>query len=439
MPEKQNIEWKESWRDDYMKWICGFANAEGGTLFIGKDDKGAVVGVSNYEKLLVELPNKISSKLGVICDINHHQEVEKNFIEIITKPYSNGISYNGKYYRRSGSTNQELRGNELNEFLLKKTGKTWDDVIEPNATKSEINKDTVEVFRSMAGSSNRLPLIKSERDTDTIFQNLRLVEDGELKRAAILLFGKDPRKYYISSYIKIGKFGSSDADLQSQEVVEGNLFDLVTKTIDILFSKYIKKNIVYRDAQRVELPEYPFDSIREALLNALVHRIYEAAPIQISIYDDKIIFWNQGELPEQLSEEDLKVKHSSFPRNPLIADVFFKAGFIESWGRGTIKIIEECIEAGLPEPKIEEINGGVAVTLYKDKASDEYLSKLDLNGSQLSAVKYIRENGHITNGIYKELYEVSDKTAYRHLDELVKLDVLIRVGEKKGARYEIKH
>ena len=120
MPEQQDIEWKQSWRDEYLQWISGFANASGGTLYIGKDDKGNVVGVDTYRKLMDELPNKISSKLGVLCDINLHEENDLYFIEIITKPYYNGISYHGKYYYRSGSTNQELRKYELTEFLLRK-------------------------------------------------------------------------------------------------------------------------------------------------------------------------------------------------------------------------------------------------------------------------------------------------------------------------------
>jgi len=151
------------------------------------------------------------------------------------------------------------------------------------------------------------------------------------------------------------------------------------------------------------------------------------------------MFWSQGTLLSPLTPEALKIKHTSITRNPNIARTFFRAGLVESWGRGTIKIIEECKNAGLLEPKFDELTGGVMITLFKDKASDEYLSKLDLNVSQINAVKYIREKDYITNGIYKELYKVSDKTAYRHLDELVKLDVLIKTGEKKGTRYEIKH
>ncbi|MGY0407670.1 MAG: ATP-binding protein [Polaribacter sp.] len=439
MPEQQNIEWKQSWRDEYLKWISSFANADGGALYIGKDDKGNVLGVSNHERLLVELPNKISSKLGVLCDINHYEEDGKHYVEIITKPYSNGISYNGKYYYRSGSTTQELSGNDLTEFLLKKTGKTWDDIIEPNATLEDIDDAIIHDFITFGISSGRLTKDDRNLDNKLILEKLRLIDGNDLTRSAILLFGKNPLKYYVSSFIKIGKFGKSDSDLQSQEVIEGNLFDLLATTLKVLFSQFISSSISYDGIQRIETYEYPYDAIREILLNSLTHRTYENSPIQISVYDDRIMFWNQGTLLSPLTPDALKTKHSSLTRNPNIARTFFRAGFVESWGRGTIKIIEECKEAGLLEPKIEELTGGVAVTLFKNKASDEYLSNLNLNKNQLNAVKYIRENGHITNGIYKELYKVSDKTAYRHIDELVKLDVLIKVGEKKGTRYEIKH
>ena len=441
MPEKQNIEWKQSWDDKYLQWISGFANANGGVLYIGKNDNGDVIGVSNYKKLMDDLPNKISSKLGVICDINLHEEKSLFYIEIITSSYTNGISYNGKFYYRSGSTNQELRGNELTEFLLRKTGKTWDDIEEENASFDDINEATVRRFIKLGIGSKRLPPETETLDTKTIFQNLRIIKDGKLTRSAILLFGKQPIRLYVSSFLKIGKFGKSASELLSQEVVEeGNLFEQLDETLKILFTRFINSSINYQGIQRIETYEYPYDAIREILLNAFTHRTYENSPIQISVYPDKIQFWNQGELLSPLTPEKLMTSsYKSVTRNPNLARTFFRAGFVESFGRGTTKIIEECEKAGLLKPKIEELSGGVAVTLYKDKASDEYLSKLDLNDSQLNAVKYVRENEYITNGIYKELYKVSDKTAYRYLDELVKLDVLIKVGEKKGTRYEIKH
>jgi len=435
MIERQNIEWKQSWDDDYLKWISGFANANGGAIYIGKDDTGNIVGITDHEKLLVKLPNKISSKLGVYCDVNHYNENGKDFIEIITKPYNNAISYNGKYYYRTGSTNQELRGNELTEFLLKKAGKTWDDVVEPSIDISDINPSAIEHFKKLVSNSGRLPALEKEKDIYVILDNLRLTEDGGLKRAAILLFGNDPRKFYISSFVKIGKFGESDADLQSQEIIEGNLFELVENTIEILNKKYFTSSIIYHEAQRIEVPEYPFDSVREAFLNALVHRVYEATPIQISIYSDRIIFWNQGVLPDQLTFNDLRTKHASFPKNPLIADIFFKAGFIESWGRGTIKIIEECKRFGLPEPRIEEVNGGVSVTLFKEIYVESYLLKLDINERQKVAIKSLKKTHYITNSEYRALFNITDRTALRDIEELIKLSIFKKEGDGRSTRY----
>jgi len=129
MPEHQNIEYKSSWHDDYLKWICGFANAQGGTIYIGKDDSGKVIGLSDYKALMDEIPNKIRNNMGIMVEVNLLESKGLNYIEIITPPYSVPISLRGRYYYRSGSTKQELISAALNEFLLKKSGKTWDDVL----------------------------------------------------------------------------------------------------------------------------------------------------------------------------------------------------------------------------------------------------------------------------------------------------------------------
>lgn len=191
-----------------------------------------------------------------------------------------------------------------------------------------------------------------------------------------MLFGKDPRNFYINAYVKIGKFGKSDDDLLSQEIIESNAFELANQTLEILDKKYFTKSISYDGLHRIETTEYPYEAIRETLLNAIVHRQYMGAPIQISLYDDKIMIWNFGTLPEPMTFEDLKHKHASHPRNPILADVFFKGGLIESWGRGTLKIIDECESAGLPTPEIAEMTGGIIVTIYKDVYNEKHLVKL---------------------------------------------------------------
>jgi len=120
MAEKQNIEWKESWRDEYFKWVCGYANAQGGKLFIGVDDDGVVRGISNAKELLEKLPNQVRQFMGILVDVNMLEEGDSEYLEIVVEPYPYPISYKGKYHYRSGSTKQELKGAELDKFLLKK-------------------------------------------------------------------------------------------------------------------------------------------------------------------------------------------------------------------------------------------------------------------------------------------------------------------------------
>ena len=128
MVEKQNVEWKNSWRDEYLKWICGFANAQGGTIYIGKDDDGSIVELSNSKKLLEDIPNKVQDILGIVVDVNLLSENNMDYIEIVVNPSSYPVNYRGEYHYRSGSTKQQLKGAALTEFLLQKTGVKWDAV-----------------------------------------------------------------------------------------------------------------------------------------------------------------------------------------------------------------------------------------------------------------------------------------------------------------------
>lgn len=156
------------------------------------------------------------------------------------------------------------------------------------------------------------------------------------------------------------------------------------------------------------------------------------------MYDDKIILWNPGGLPNELSIEMLKGKHPSHPRNKNIAEIFFKAGYIETWGRGISIIMDACHKAGLPEPHFEEIAGGMQITFFKDIFSDEYLQKLKLNQRQIKAAKYAKEKGFITNAIYQEINNLKQTVSSQELHDLVKKGVLKSSGSKgRGAKYTL--
>ena len=439
MPETQNIEYKQSWRDEYLKWICGFANANGGSIFIGKDDDGNVVGVTDAKRLLEEIPNKVRDVLGILVDVNLHKTAQGDFIEIIVEGYPYPVNYKGQYHYRSGSTKQELKGTALDKFLLQKKGKRWDGVPVPRISVKDLKQETFDFFRKRAFKNQRIEEDILTDSNEHLLENLQLKENDFLKRAAILLFHSNPENFVTGAYIKIGYFETDD-DLKFQDEIHGNLFEQIEKTMDLLFTKYIKAAISYEGINRVETYEYPKDAVREALLNAIAHKDYSGGvPIQISVYNDKIIIWNEGQLPENWTVKNLLEKHASRPYNPDIANALFRSGYIESWGRGTIKIIRECKQAGIPEPVFSYDSSDISVEFRKDIYNEKYLQSLNLNDRQVKAVLFAKDKVKITNSEYQTLNNCSRNTASNDLTELVDKDLLKPSGQKgAGAFYTLK-
>jgi ATP-dependent DNA helicase RecG len=175
MKEHQHVEWKESWRDEYLKWVSGFANAEGGVLVIGRNDKGKVVGVPDAKKLLIDLPNKVRDLLGIMVDVNLVKEAGKELVEIRVEPYPSPISYKGEYHYRSGSTKQTLKGPALERFLLKKRGRHWDDAPEPSFTVRSCSAAAVRLFKQKAMESERMGRAVLRDSREVVLGNLELI------------------------------------------------------------------------------------------------------------------------------------------------------------------------------------------------------------------------------------------------------------------------
>lgn len=196
--ESQTVEFKEAWRDDYLKTICAFANTEGGTLYVGINDKGEVVGVDNTKKLIEDIPNKIISVLNAFANVKLMEIEGKEIVEITVSKSTFAVSFKGQFYVRSGSTTQELKGRDLQNLLLKVNNLSWDEIGVERAKMTDIDPNTVELFIRLATKENRLPAGVNGNDIEKLFRNLNLINDnGELTRAALLLFSKEPTRFFI--------------------------------------------------------------------------------------------------------------------------------------------------------------------------------------------------------------------------------------------------
>ena len=229
---------------------AGSSNAQGGVLEIGKDDRGEVVGVREVLRLLEEIPNKVQSLLGIVVDVNLKSESGREYLEIVVEPHTNPISYKGQFHYRSGSTKQLLSGAALNRFLLDRYGRTWDDVPWPGVRLSDLDDRAIDRFRRRAVESERLAPEVLDEPVDSLIENLSLREGAYLKRAAVLLFHPSPQQFMPDAYVKIGYFRGSE--LLYQDVVEGDLFAQVDRTMDLLYSKYSRALISYDGIYRVE-------------------------------------------------------------------------------------------------------------------------------------------------------------------------------------------
>ena len=359
MKESQHTEWKESWRDEHLRWVCGFANAEGGVLVIGRNDKGKVVGIPDAKKLLEDLPNKTRDLLGILVEVNLREEGGEDYLELVTPAYPSPISFRGHYYQRSGSTLQELKGAALDRFLLRRYGRTWDGAPIPGVTVANLSATALARFRQLASRSGRLDAAALAESDAGLLGKLKLTEGTYLKRAAVLLFHPDPLAFVTGAFVKIGFFRSR-TDLAYHDEVNGDLFSQVQQTLDLLMTKYMKAAVTYEDIVRVERFPVPRAALREAVLNAVVHRDYMVpAPIQIRVYDDRLVLVNPAVLPEGWTQASLLAPHYSHPFNPDIANTFFRAGEIEAWGKGIERIFGACREAGAPEPQIRFDAGGL--------------------------------------------------------------------------------
>lgn len=446
MPENQNTEWKSKWKDEYLEWICGYANAQGGKIYIGCDDSGNAIGTPNSHKLLEDIPNKIRDALGIVVGVNLLNDKDKEYIEIDVPPYPIGISCKGIYYYRSGSTRQVLTGPALEAFLMRKRGATWDNLPLPAFSLEDVNDELLGRFKQWGIKKGRIDQSVLDEPKKILMEKLHLMNGSYLTNAAMLLFSKEPEKWQLGAYIKLGYF-ETDADLLYQDEIHGSILEQIDKVVELVHLKYMKAKISYVGMQRIERYFVPEEALREAILNAICHKQYQSGvPVQISIYEDRLYIANCGCLPENWTQENLMQKHASRPYNPNIAHVLYLAGFIESWGRGIEKICSSCEREGLPLPDYT-INPGDIMIVFKapkdrivHSVTREVTEKVtdQLTDTELQILELIEEDPAYTSSVLAEKLSLSRKTIALWLKKLKEKNIIERIGSDRKGYWKIK-
>ncbi|MCD4727045.1 MAG: DUF4062 domain-containing protein [Pirellulales bacterium] len=349
-----------------------------------------------------------------------------------------------KYYRFGNI--QKLKNavhESLIEFLREKgiVGKNiFDQAICEGALWKDIDTDKVRWFLRTAKEKRNFPLPENTPVKD-VFIHLNLLKGNKLTNAAILLFGKNPHRFHLQAETKCLQLSGTEVEkpFPSYHIYNGNLFDQVDRAVSFVLSS-IKLPVIQQEhtAQVKRPPEIPLFAVEEAIVNALAHRSYnDTSGVQVMVFIDRVEIWNSGSLPSQLSIADLKKPHRSFPGNPLIAEVFYLANYIQKVGSGTIEMVKQCKQAELPEPEFVNNRGYEFRTILgRDLLTESALTRLGLNDRQLQAVKYVKEKGRITNKEYKDLTGTSKSTATRDLAKLTQKKVFILKGQgKRGLFY----
>lgn len=433
--EGDTIEFKPAFNDQARETICAFSNTRGGEVWIGVTDERQLVGASVGLESLRDWANQIAGTMGVhprlqTVDIDGTRLVHIEVDEAALKP----VWYRGRAWVRVGSTNRPASDDEITQWVLARTGQTWDMLPDPRVGLQDLESEEIARFRRLCRDKGRRD-IPDEESNDVVLGKLGVSADGILSRAAILLFAREPQRFYPSAFVRIGRFRGTN--IVDDRPINGSLFDQVDGALTYFREHLATQYEITGEPAREVIWEYPLDALREATVNAVSHRDYlSGAHVQVRWHDDRIDFISPGLLPAPLRPQDLSRPHPSNPRNRKIAEAFFYAGLIEQWGSGFERMLTACREANLPEPEWEERAGAFWLTFHKDILVEPYLRGLGLNDRQVRAVLHVKVHRSISNKEYRELTGAKERTATTELGNLVEKGILERIGTKgRGARY----
>jgi predicted HTH transcriptional regulator len=310
----------------------------------------------------------------------------------------------------------------------------FDERLCQRASLGDIDEDKIRWFLKIARATRKYPL-KLDTSINDVLIHLDLMQDGKLTNAAVLLFGKNPYKFFKQGEVKCLQFSGTvvKKPFLSYQPYHANLFEQVDKAaafvLDAIKFPVIQKAGTSQFSRPFEIPEF---TIREAIVNAIAHRNYnDTSGVQVMVFADRVEIWNSGTMPSDLSVADLRKPHTSFPANPLIANAFYLADYAQRAGSGTLEMIEQCRVQGAPEPEFVMFRNDKEFRsiLPRDVLTENILTKMGLSERQMAAVRVVKEKGKISNQDYVAISGLNSRTALRDLNDLCDKGILQKIGK----------
>ncbi|MGC8831624.1 MAG: RNA-binding domain-containing protein [Thermoproteota archaeon] len=426
--ESSKVEFKKSLseKEEILKTITAFSNTHGGTVLVGVDDSGNIVGLELRKGEIEELENMISQLIEpkVYPELRLVPYKEKLLLRIdVDKGFNKPYFYRGACYVRREKVTRRLDRDGVLELSSHRV--SFDSIIFEGECK--VSKILIEDFLKRA--RERRGMRVESTDPDDVLRKLNLVDKGRLKNGAVLLFSEECPLYFPQAVIKIGYFRNDE--VLDEAVIEGPIQAQVEEAMRFI-QRHIGKGYVVKGLERIETWEYPLEAIREALVNAVLHRDYfSSSPISVKISDSGIIVENPGELPPPLEIEDLSREHPSIPRNPLISRAFFYMGYFEEWGLGTLRMIRLLKEAGLPSPEFSQSKGFFKVWIKSLKSLES-----ELNDNEKKLLDFVRSRRVVNRKDCELLLKLSERSVRRSLSKLEKLGLIKKTGKGRKTVYE---
>ena len=424
---------------------CAFLNAQGGTIVVGVKDDSRLVGVAAAEDKAQELQRGLRAAISPRAPLSVTVEsMETKKLIVIDVPQGLAKPYvcNGKIMVRRGTDVVPARGSEISSLIGQRarTESRWERLpalgVEEHDFDATMIRQVAETIKERRG----YPIDPGKTPTK-VLERLGLVQSGLFTNAVLVLFGKYPAEWYPQTRARAARFrGGERTEFIDNKVFEGNLFSLVEMLVSFVQSHIpLVSSLATDELRRRDRLAYPLPAVREAIVNALVHRDYSAfdGGMSVAVYDDRVEFWNTGRLPEDMTVEDLRRTHPSRPINPDIAQVCFLYGLMERWGIGTQRIIRACVESGLPEPEWKVDKNGVTLTLRLEDEEAIRASAGGLNLRLLNVARELRPGHKLKLTDYLELVanKVKQRQARIDLNHLSEAGYLQRIGAGPATLY----